>query len=133
MLHVKPEQGAESLEETVGTALEVDFSAPSAGGAGRMGAWGYPAAPPCNGLRMFKCLDTPGRFSLGSNPPTMHRIGCTMTGDSSGGWFRVLNGKTVLVSNTSIGPIDNTRLAGPQSGRDAKPLYQNTSRTYGGR
>ncbi|NJP52716.1 hypothetical protein HCJ93_22290 [Streptomyces sp. SBST2-5] len=133
VLHVKPEQGSKSLEETVGAALDVDFSAPSAAEAGRMGAWGYPAAPPYNGLKMFKCLDTPGRLSLSSNLPTMYRIGCTMTGGSSGGgWFRVLNGKTVLVSNTSIGPLDNTWLAGPQLGRDAEALYQNMSKNYGG-
>ncbi|MFD3733301.1 trypsin-like serine peptidase [Streptomyces sp. NPDC058632] len=134
VLHVKPEQGAKSLEETVGTALDVDFSAPSAAGSGRMGAWGYPAAPPYDGLQMFKCLDTPGRFSLASDLPPMHRIGCTMTGGSSGGgWFRVVDGETVLVSNTSIGPTDNTWLAGPQLGRDAEALYQDMSRTHGGR
>ncbi|CAL9402527.1 trypsin-like serine peptidase [Streptomyces sp. enrichment culture] len=134
VLHVKPEQGGESLEETVGAALEVDFSAPSAAEAGRMGAWGYPAAAPYDGLRMFKCLDTPGRFSLAANLPTMYRIGCTMTGGSSGGgWFRVRDGRTVLVSNTSIGPTDHTWLAGPLLGRDAEALYQNMSRTYGGR
>jgi len=133
VLHVKPEQGAKSLEETVGNALDVDFSAPSAAEAGRMGAWGYPAAPPYNGLQMFKCLDAPGRFSLSPSLPTMYRIGCSMTGGSSGGgWFRVRDGKTVLVSNTSIGPLDNTWLAGPQLGADAEALYQNMSKTYGG-
>ncbi|MGY0070129.1 trypsin-like serine peptidase [Streptomyces sp. QTS137] len=133
LLHVKPEQGAKSLEETVGTALDVDFSAPPAAEAGRTGAWGYPAAPPYDGLQMFKCLDTPGRFSLAPDLPTMHRIGCTMTGGSSGGgWFRVVNGETVLVSNTSIGPTDNTWLAGPHLGRDAEALYRNMSRTHGG-
>ncbi|MBT3152304.1 hypothetical protein HTV45_15660 [Streptomyces sp. CHD11] len=134
VLHVKPEQGSKSLEETVGAALDVDFSAPSPAESGSMGAWGYPAAPPYNGLRMFKCLDSPGRFSLSSDLPTMYRIGCTMTGGSSGGgWFRVLNGRTVLVSNTSIGPTDNTWLAGPQLGEDAEALYQDMSRTHGGR
>ncbi|MEU5365812.1 hypothetical protein ABZ354_20480 [Streptomyces sp. NPDC005925] len=133
VLHVKPEQGAKSLQETVGAALDVDFTAPSAAEAGQMGAWGYPAAPPYNGLRMFKCLDRPGRFSLSPSLPTMYRIGCTMTGGSSGGgWFRVVGGTTKLVSNTSIGPADNTWLAGPQLGRDAETLYQNMSKTYGG-
>ncbi|CAL9603675.1 hypothetical protein SUDANB176_05484 [Streptomyces sp. enrichment culture] len=134
VLHVKPEQGSKSLEETVGAALDVDFSAPSAAEAGSMGAWGYPAAPPYNGLQMFKCVDAPGRFSLSPSLPTMYRIGCTMTGGSSGGgWFRVVDGETVLVSNTSIGPTDNTWLAGPQLGEDAEALYQNMSKTYGGR
>ncbi|MCM1973943.1 serine protease [Streptomyces sp. G1] len=133
VLHVKPEQGAKSLEETVGAALDVDFSAPSATESGTMGAWGYPAAPPYNGLKMFKCLDEPGRLSLSPTLPTMYRIGCTMTGGSSGGgWFRVVDGETKLVSNTSIGPQDNTWLAGPQLGKNAEALYQNMSKTYGG-
>ncbi|WP_328479339.1 hypothetical protein OHS71_11755 [Streptomyces sp. NBC_00377] len=134
VLHVTPEQGSRSLEETVGAALDVDFSAPSATEVAAMGAWGYPAAPPYNGLKMFKCIDRPGRFSLGSALPTMYRIGCTMTGGSSGGgWFRVVGGKTELVSNTSIGPADNSWLAGPRLGPEAKALYQRMSRTYGGR
>ncbi|MFF7167342.1 trypsin-like serine peptidase [Streptomyces sp. NPDC008086] len=134
VLHVKPEQGSKSLEETVGAALDVDFSAPSATEAGTMGAWGYPAAPPYNGMQMFKCLDQPGRFSLSTALPTMYRIGCTMTGGSSGGgWFRVVDGETKLVSNTSIGPEDNTWLAGPQLGPGAESVYQYMSKTYGGR
>ncbi|MFJ8201494.1 trypsin-like serine peptidase [Streptomyces sp. NPDC096152] len=134
VLHVKPESGAKSLEETVGAALDVDFSAPSAAEAAKMGAWGYPAAPPYNGLKMFRCVDRPGRLSLSPALPTMYRIGCTMTGGSSGGgWFRVVDGRTELVSNTSIGPSDHTWLAGPQLGRGAEALYQNMSRTYGDR
>ncbi|MBU6536534.1 trypsin-like serine peptidase [Streptomyces mayonensis] len=134
VLHVKPEQGSKSLEETVGAALEVDFSAPSATEVASMGAWGYPAAPPYNGLQMFKCVDRPGRLSLSPSLPTMYRIGCTMTGGSSGGgWFRVVDGETKLVSNTSIGPLENTWLAGPQLGRGAEAMYQNMSKTYGGR
>lgn len=134
VLHVRPESGAKSLEETVGAALDVDFSAPSAAEVSQMGAWGYPAAPPYNGLKMFKCLDRPGRLSLSTALPAMYRIGCTMTGGSSGGgWFRVVDGETKLVSNTSIGPADNTWLAGPQLGAEAESLYQNMSRTYGGK
>ncbi|MBV2357046.1 hypothetical protein KUM39_22170 [Streptomyces sp. J2-1] len=134
VLHVKPSAGGRSLEETVGAALDVDFSEPGTAGVPSMGAWGYPAAAPFDGQRMFKCLDRPGRLSLGPALPTMYRIGCTMTGGSSGGgWFRVRDGRTVLVSNTSIGPADNTWLAGPRLGAEAEALYQNVSRTYGGR
>ncbi|GAA2883977.1 hypothetical protein [Streptomyces mexicanus] len=133
VLHVEPQSGAKSLEETVGAALDVDFSAPSATQVATMGAWGYPAAPPYDGQRMFRCVDRPGRLSLSPTLPTMYRIGCTMTGGSSGGgWFRVVDGRTELVSNTSIGPTDNTWLAGPQLGRQAERLYQEVSRTYGG-
>ncbi|MGX5185551.1 trypsin-like serine peptidase [Streptomyces avermitilis] len=134
VLHVKPESGSKSLEETVGAALDVDFSAPSAQEVSAMGAWGYPAAPPYDGQQMFKCLDEPGRLSLSPSLPTMYRIGCTMTGGSSGGgWFRVVDGETKLVSNTSIGPSDNTWLAGPQLGKGAKALYDTMSEQYGGR
>jgi hypothetical protein len=132
VLHVKPESGSKSLEETVGTALDVDFSTPAAADSGAMGAWGYPAAPPYNGLIMHKCVDRPGRLSLSPNLPTMYRIGCTMTGGSSGGgWFRVINGTTKLVSNTSIGPADNTWLAGPQLGKGAEAIYDQMSEEYG--
>lgn len=55
-----------------------------------------------------------------------------MTGGSSGGgWFRVVDGRTVLVSNTSIGPTDSTWLAGPQLGKGAKAIYDNMSEEYG--
>ncbi|MFJ9037665.1 trypsin-like serine peptidase [Streptomyces sp. NPDC102406] len=132
VLHVKPEQGTKSLEETVGNALDVDFSAPSVPSVASMGAWGYPAAPPFDGLLMNKCVDRPGRLSLSPEQPTMYRIGCTMTGGSSGGgWFRVRDGKTVLVSNTSIGPADNTWLAGPQLGREAEQVFDTMSQKHG--
>ncbi|CAL9413765.1 hypothetical protein SUDANB146_01703 [Streptomyces sp. enrichment culture] len=134
VLHVQPEQGSRSLEETVGTALDVDFSGPTAAEAGTAGARGCPAAPPYDGLRMFTCLDTPGRFSLAPDPPDRYRIGCTTTGGSSGGgWFRVGDGMTVLVSDTSIGPLDHTWLAVPRLGADAEARYRNMSETYGGR
>ncbi|MER5181931.1 hypothetical protein ABT009_26855 [Streptomyces sp. NPDC002896] len=134
VLHVKPETGSKSLEETVGAALDVDFSTPSAASVSAMGAWGYPAAPPYNGLIMHKCIDQPGRLSLSPSLPTMYRIGCTMTGGSSGGgWFRVVGDKTKLVSNTSIGPADNTWLAGPQLGKGAKQIFDMMSEKYGGK
>ncbi|WP_445407876.1 trypsin-like serine peptidase [Streptomyces albidoflavus] len=133
VLHVKPESGAKSLEETVGNALEVDFRAPGTERIGTLGAWGYPAGPPYDGLLMHRCADRPGRLSLASGQPTMYRIGCTMTGGSSGGgWFRQEGKKSLLVSNTSIGPADNTWLAGPQLGRQAERLFDMMSQKYGG-
>ena len=57
-----------------------------------------------------------------------------MTGGSSGGgWGRVVDGETVLVSSTSIGPLDSTWLAGALLGKDAEALYRNMSETHGGR
>ncbi|WP_263165140.1 trypsin-like serine peptidase [Streptomyces sp. SCSIO ZS0520] len=132
VMHVKPEQGTKSLEETVGNALDVDFTVPEAREIGTMGAWGYPAAPPYDGQVMHKCLDRPGNLSIGAQLPTMYRIGCTMTGGSSGGgWFRAVDGKSRLVSNTSMGPADNSWLAGPQLGQGAKSVYDMMSKKYG--
>ncbi|WP_415949291.1 trypsin-like serine peptidase [Streptomyces sp. KLOTTS4A1] len=134
VMHVKPERGGKSLEERVGAALPVDFSAPSATQVGTMGAWGYPQAPPFNGVQMFKCLDKPVRLSLTRTAPTMFRIGCTMTaGSSGGGWFHVkADKKTYLVSNTSIGPAGSSGwLAGPQLGKGAERMFQQMSRKYG--
>ncbi|WP_128976862.1 trypsin-like serine peptidase [Streptomyces roseicoloratus] len=134
VLHVKPQKGRKSLEETVGVALPIDFSAPQPAQAGTIGAWGYPGAAPYNGVIMHKCLDRATRMSTAPATPVMYRIGCTMTaGSSGGGWFRVLpNGKTALVSNTSIGPAgSNGWLAGPQLGRGAKAAHEMISKKFG--
>lgn len=109
-----------SEEEIVGRALGVDCSAPSASEA--TGASGYPAAPPCNGLTMFRYVDEPGRFSLDPSLSTVYRIGRTLTGGASGGgWFRRVGTEPRLVSDTSIGPADGTWLAGPQVGEGPGP------------
>ncbi|MCX4547755.1 hypothetical protein OG204_28310 [Streptomyces sp. NBC_01387] len=135
LLHVKPENGGKSLEETVGNALAVDFNAPEAKDISAMGAWGYPAAPPFDGQLMNKCVDRPGRLSISPGTPTMWRIGCTMTGGSSGGgWFITgKNGKSELVSNTSIGPVTSGWLAGPRLGQGAEQLYKAMSTRFAGR
>ncbi|MGW7363833.1 trypsin-like serine peptidase [Streptomyces sp. NPDC054841] len=135
VMHVKPEKGTKSLEETVGVALDVNFDAPEAGGIAAMGAWGYPAEAPFNGLIMHKCVDRPGRLSFSPGTPTMWRIGCTMTGGSSGGgWFAEQpNGKLALVSNTSIGPATTASwLAGPRLGEGAREIYTTTSDRFAG-
>ncbi|MER5890145.1 hypothetical protein ABT160_40500 [Streptomyces sp. NPDC001941] len=135
VLHVKPERGGKSLEETVGVALDVDFSEPQTSQVSGMGAWGYPAAPPYDGALMYKCVDRPGRLSIAPGTPTMWRIGCSMTGGSSGGgWFvRDPGGKTVLISNTSIGPVTSGWLAGPRLGRGAEQIYTMMSEKFAGR
>ncbi|MFF8292924.1 trypsin-like serine peptidase [Streptomyces sp. NPDC016309] len=135
VMHVKPENGTRSLEETVGVALDVDFGAPEASAVPAMGAWGYPAAPPYDGALMHKCVDRPGRLTLAPGTPTMWRIGCTMTGGSSGGgWFIQKPGnKLALVSNTSIGPVTAGWLAGPRLDRGAERIYTTMSDKFAGR
>ncbi|WP_336320597.1 hypothetical protein [Streptomyces lavendofoliae] len=137
VIHVTPEKGGngKSLEETVGSALPVEFAAPAAPEIAEMEATGYPAAPPFDGQQMYQCADKPGRLSLDAQQPTMYRIGCTMTGGSSGGgWVaRGKDGKPALVSNTSIGPVTAGWLAGPRLGAEAKGVYEEVSKKFAGR
>ncbi|MFP3987491.1 hypothetical protein U9R90_08290 [Streptomyces sp. E11-3] len=133
VMHVKPESGGgKSLEETVGASLPVEFKAPAVPKIDSITATGYPAAPPFEGQKEFSCTDKPGRLSLKKNDPTMYRIGCTMTGGSSGGgWVATgQDGKPALVSNTSIGPVTAGWLAGPRLGDEAKGIYDAVSDKY---
>ncbi|MFF2524938.1 trypsin-like serine peptidase [Streptomyces liangshanensis] len=134
VIHVTPEKGGTgaSLEETVGAALPVDFDAPATADISTVTATGYPAAPPFEGQKQFRCADRPGRLSLKADDPTMYRIGCTMTGGSSGGgWVAEgADGKPALVSNTSIGPVKAGWLAGPRLGDVAKGIYDAVSEKF---
>ncbi|WP_329270069.1 trypsin-like serine peptidase [Streptomyces sp. NBC_01451] len=131
VIHVTPEKGGsgKSLEETVGSALPVDFDAPAVSQVGSITATGYPAAAPFDGETMYQCRDEPGRLSIVRSDPTMYRIGCTMTGGSSGGgWVTTgSDGNPALVSNTSIGPVSSGWLAGPRLGKVAKGVYDEVS------
>ncbi|MFF9061725.1 trypsin-like serine peptidase [Streptomyces sp. NPDC014882] len=137
VIHVTPEEGGsgKSLEETVGSALPVDFAAPAATKVRSVTATGYPAAAPYDGQTLYQCQDKPGRLSLNGTDPTMYRIGCTMTGGSSGGgWVATgSDGKPALVSNTSIGPVDAGWLAGPRLGKVAEGVYDSVSGKFAGR
>ncbi|MET9153997.1 hypothetical protein ABZX82_22385 [Streptomyces griseoflavus] len=137
VMHVTPEKGGngKSLEETVGSALPVDFAAPAVPDMEEMTATGYPAAPPYDGQTLYRCADKPGRLSLAANDPTMYRIGCSMTaGSSGGGWVTTgSDGKPALVSNTSIGPVTSGWLAGPRLGDEAKGVYEAVSEKFAGR
>ncbi len=137
VLHVVPApgSGARSLEETVGAALPVAFNGPAVQDVNLIGAWGYPAAPPFDGATMHFCAGKPGRLSLKDREPTLYRVGCTMTGGSSGGgWFAVgTDGRTALVSNTSVGPDPSVWLAGPYLGDTAKAVLDKVSLRFGSR
>jgi hypothetical protein len=84
---------------------------------------------------MHTCADRPGRLTLSESESTMYRIGCTMTGGSSGGgWFaRGSSGRQVLVSVTSIGTLDHTWLAGPRLGAEAEDVFEAVSGKSPGR
>ncbi|MBL1085130.1 hypothetical protein JK359_24700 [Streptomyces actinomycinicus] len=136
VIHVTPEQGSggKSLEETVGGALPVNFAAPAVPEVKSITASGYPAAAPYDGRLLYQCQDKPGRLSIDQDAPTMYRIGCTMTGGSSGGgWVATgADGKPALVSNTSIGPVSSGWLAGPRLGDVAKGVYDSVSKQFAG-
>ncbi|MFF1283750.1 trypsin-like serine peptidase [Streptomyces sp. NPDC058299] len=137
VIHVTPERGSggKSLEETVGGALPVDFDAPAVPKVQSLTVSGYPAAAPYDGQLLYQCQDRPGRLSMDRSDPTMYRIGCTMTGGSSGGgWVETgADGKPALVSNTSIGPVSSGWLAGPRLGEVAKGVYDSVSKQFAGR
>ncbi|MEW2587062.1 trypsin-like serine peptidase [Streptomyces virginiae] len=133
VLHVTPEKGkGKSLEETVGSALPVEFAAPAVPKVASLTATGYPAAAPFDGQKAFQCTDKPGRLTLRANEPVMYRIGCTMTGGASGGgWVAAgADGKPALVSNTSIGPAKAGWLAGPRLGPEAKGIFTAVSNKF---
>jgi V8-like Glu-specific endopeptidase len=133
VIHVTPEKDTgKSLQETVGSALPVDFDAPAVPKVNSITATGYPAAPPYDGQLLYQCQDKPGRLSVTASDPTMYRIGCTMTGGSSGGgWVTTgADGKPALVSNTSIGPETSGWLAGPRLGTVAKGVYDSVSEKF---
>ncbi|WP_371479302.1 serine protease [Kitasatospora sp. NBC_00315] len=103
-----------SLEETVGAAVPVWFDAPR--DTLSVSAWGYPLYKPFDGQELYGCDGgRPARLSFDAKRPPMLTIGCDMTqGASGGGWFATMpDGRTALVSDTSIGTVDHTSLSGP--------------------
>ncbi|NLU65709.1 hypothetical protein [Streptomyces sp. HNM0574] len=128
MMKVKPENGSgKSLEETVGKAADINFNTPRVKGISTLTPTGYPAAPPFDGAKMYQCTGKPGRVTLDPQQPTMYRVGCTMTGGSSGGgWFGP--GGDELLSVTSVGPVTGGWLAGPRLGDEAKGVFETVSK-----
>jgi V8-like Glu-specific endopeptidase len=128
VLKVREEDQASgpSLEETVGKSATVNFGTPRVKAIPSLTPHGYPAAPPFDGTKMLTCPAKPGRLTLDPKQPTMYRVGCTMTGGSSGGGWLSPSGKQLL-SVTSIGPIQGGWLAGPRLGKEAKGVFDQLS------
>jgi len=87
-------------------------------------AYGYPAAPPFDGEKLWMCHSgfgaTDGSFS-GPGPEPIG-IGCDMTGGSSGGGWVTEGG--LVVSNTSYGIVGVPEVVfGPYFDDSAKLLY----------
>ncbi|MDK1476881.1 hypothetical protein QNO07_26355 [Streptomyces sp. 549] len=136
VLRVQSESGeGQSLEETVGNALKINFEGPQPDRLEALSSYGYPAAPPFDGALMHTCTDAPGRLFVDPSQPPMYRIGCTMTGGTSGGGMYIAGarGKAELVSVNAIGPQPATWLAGPYLGEDAKGVFDAVSKQHAGR
>ncbi|MFG3260249.1 trypsin-like serine peptidase [Streptomyces sp. NPDC048172] len=135
VLRVEPvNKGGKSLEESVGAAVKVNFKAPTASRIAGVSSYGYPAAAPFNGAKMYRCTDKPGKLTLDPQQPPLYRIGCTMTGGSSGGGWLIkgAGGKPELISVNSIGPVPAKWLAGPRLGSTAKGVFDAISKKYAG-
>ncbi|TNM31781.1 trypsin-like serine peptidase [Streptomyces sedi] len=130
VMSVEPEDGSgRSLEETVGSAVDINFDAPAVSGLGDTTLYGFPAAEPYDGALMYRCTDTPGRLTIDPTMPVLYWAGCTMTGGSSGGpWLRAGDGgEAELVSVNSIGPLESTWLAGPRLDTEAQEVFDSVS------
>ena len=83
-------------------------------------SYGYPAAPPFNGERLWRCNSALQTNDNDANPPTMG-IGCDMTGGSSGGGWIVGNN---LYSENSYGYGNQPNVMyGPYLGSVAQSVY----------
>ncbi|MCK1798737.1 hypothetical protein MTQ01_22460 [Streptomyces sp. XM4193] len=136
VVQVKAEDGsAKSVEETVGAALEINFNAPTPKQQTGLTSYGYPAAPPYDGALMHRCTARPGQLTTDPSQPALYRIGCTMTGGTSGGGILANGegGKAQLVSVNSIGPRPATWLAGPYLGAEAKGVFEAISKRHAGK
>ena len=109
VLHVKPEQGAASPWRRR-SAPPLDGQLLRRLRGPRRARWAPGATRRRRRTTARRCTSAstgPAGSRSTRRSPTMYRIGCTMTGGSSGGgWFATgADGKPALVSNTSIGPV----------------------------
>jgi V8-like Glu-specific endopeptidase len=83
-------------------------------------SYGYPAAPPFTGERLWRC-NSPLQTSDNSANPATLGIGCDMTGGSSGGGW-IVGSNVVSVNSYGYGNQPNV-MYGPYQGSVAQSLY----------
>jgi hypothetical protein len=83
-------------------------------------SYGYPAAPPFDGERLWRCTSALQSSDTDANPPTLG-IGCDMTGGSSGGGWIV--GSNVVSVNSYGYDNQPDVMYGPYQGTVAQSLY----------
>jgi hypothetical protein len=87
-------------------------------------AYGYPAAPPFNGQRLWVC-NSPLRYNDNSNNPPTMGIDCDMTGGSSGGGW-IVGSSVHSVNSYGYLTLPNV-MFGPYQGSVAQSLYNPAS------
>jgi hypothetical protein len=83
-------------------------------------SYGYPAAPPFSGERLWRCTSALQTSDTSANPDTLG-IGCDMTGGSSGGGWIV--GSNVVSVNSYGYNNQPDVMYGPYQGSVAQSLY----------
>ena len=83
-------------------------------------SYGYPAAPPFDGERLWRCTSALQTSDNDANPPTLG-IGCDMTGGSSGGGW-IVGSNVVSVNSYGYGNQPDV-MYGPYQGTVAQSLY----------
>jgi hypothetical protein len=92
-------------------------------------SFGYPAAPPFDGERLWLCDSGTSDLLPSMAPPQPHRIGCNMTPGSSGGGWVLPAGHVNSVNSFTL--LDHPNIMhGPQFGSSAQSLY-NLASNYG--
>ena len=92
----------------------------------RYNSFGYPAANPFNGQRLWKCDSSLYTSDPSTSPQTMG-IQCNMTGGSSGGgWVVPTDGRVYSVNSYGYSNLRNV-MFGPYQGTVAQQLFSTAS------
>ena len=111
--------GTGSLTDTIGGGRSLAFNYAR---SQRYNAFGYPAASPFNGQRLWKC-DSSLYMSDSSTSPQTMGIQCNMTGGSSGGgWVVPTDGRVYSVNSYGYSNLRNV-MFGPYQGDVAEQLF----------
>ncbi len=113
--------GGKSLTASIGAGRGMAFNYNRSGQT--YSAFGYPAANPFNGQRLWVCGDAP----LYMNDSGNMGIQCNLTGGSSGGGW-ISGGLVYSVNSYGYNSLKNV-MFGPYQGSDAQALY-NSARTW---
>ena len=112
---VGPAGGTALTDRVGGRGISFNYSR-----ARTYNSYGYPAAPPFTGERLWRCNSPLQTSDNSANPPTMG-IGCDMTGGSSGGGWIV--GNNVMSVNSYGYSNQPNVMYGPYLGSVAQSVY----------